>query len=282
MVQISLKKYLVLVVVTVIVSLLLVWFRDDDGHSSHCREHGNSGRMLLNGVSSHPIVPLQDVVLDPARRMELKRVYADIVQAYSNGQVRTLQEWRRILPSQVEKIRESDLIDVERQFLGVVHDELLIKVNKILAGRPIEEDYGSATAFETHLLSFWAFTCLYGDIQLRRRGFGTLFSDLEALVLYRLKAYRDHYHAIGKNDLENTADRFLSQWTAQIESENGYTRNLLVSRIENDRKWADSIQRETGQSWEEIVQSAIGQTVHMLRRVGYDPKWVQEFKNVPR
>ena len=67
------------------------------------------------------------VALDPAQKAELKGIYADIVQAYSNGQVEVLRDFRRGLPEKVEFIGRDDLIEVGRLFLDVLHVELFEK-----------------------------------------------------------------------------------------------------------------------------------------------------------
>ncbi len=222
------------------------------------------------------------VALDPAQKAELKGIYADIVQAYSNGQVEVLRDFRRGLPEKVEFIGRDDLIEVGRLFLDVLHVELFEKVNKILAKEPIGEKFHCVGEFEKHVASFLEIVRLYGDIQVRRRARGGLFEHLEAYVFLRLKSYRDGFRAEGRPDMEQAAGRFLAEWIKHIESENGYTRASVIAGIAWARQRGDELMKEPSRTWEDVSQSVVRGRLHMLTLFGYTPKWLDEFSNIPR
>ena len=86
----------------------------------------------------------------------------------------------------------------------------------------------------------------------------------------------------GRADLECAAERAISVWMDQIESENGYTRACLVKSIAHFRVWCDKLMEQGGRTWEEISQSQVRGATHTLALFGYTPKWLDEFKNIPR
>lgn len=247
-----------------------------------CHTVEDSCLMGLQDGRQRSILENHAVPLEPDRRVELTKAYSDVVQAYSNGQAEVLHEWRLKLPRKVESLATSDLLKIDRPFFNVVYGELLTKMNRILAKEPLDEDYADATAFERHAASLLELVRLYGDIQIQRRKFENLFGDLEALVFYRLTAYENYYRNVGRRDLERAAKRFSSEWIDQIESRDGYTRRLLVYHIENCRKWGDNLMDQCKQSWDEISQNVVSQTVYTLKWAGYTPKWLVDFKNIPR
>jgi len=222
------------------------------------------------------------LTLKSEQKAELKGIYADIVQAYLNGQVEVLRDFRRGLPEKVELIGRDDLIEVGRPFLDVLHVELFEKLNKILAKEPIGEKFHCVEEFEKHVASFLEIVRLYGDIQVRRRARGGLFEHLEAYVFLRLKSYRDGFRAEGRSDMEQAAGRFLAEWIKHIESENGYTRASVIAGIAWARQRGDELMKEPSRTWEDVSQGVVRGRLHTLVLFGYTPKWLDEFKNIPR
>ena len=284
MVQIPLRKLGCLagpLALLFLAATFLAMFSDVRRH-----EHAENVRRLPDPLDVEDLrrlsPPGHTVTLDSAQKAELKGICADIVQAYSNEQVEILREWRRKLPERVEFIRQNDFDDISRPLFRIVYDESLTKLNKLLEKESIGEVYGNVSEFERHVDTLITLVLLYGDVQLRRKSFGGLFKDIDAIIYYRLKFYRDDFRAKGRADLECAAERAISAWIDQIESENGYTRAQLVSRIARSRVWADRSMKQTGKSWAELSQNSVSQTVYTLIRAGYTPKWLDEFKNIPR
>ena len=108
------------------------------------------------------------------------------------------------------------------------------------------------------------------------------FDGLEAHVVRWLKSCQNCFNAAGRTDMEKTAERFLAEWIDQIESENGYTRACLVQDIACVRVQGDSLMENCGMTWDEVSQNVVLQVTHGLIKAGYTPKWLDEFKNIPR
>ena len=270
-----------LLTLVLLVGAFIVLFTDIGRH-----DHAANARRLpdpLDVAELHRFAPPDKVVtLDSAQKAELRRVFADIVQAYSNRQVEVLREWRRKLPERVELVIQSDLDDVELSFSKVLYNEVIPKLSRKQESRSILAEYASVDDFEHTIATILAFAGIYGDVRLRRREFGGRFDDLEALVVYRLMSYRDCFRAAGRTDLEKVAERFLAEWIDQIESENGYTRTCVVMSVASYRVWGDRVMEECSQTWEEVSQNAVRQFTYGLIHAGYTPKWLDEFKNIPR
>lgn len=222
------------------------------------------------------------VTLDPVRTAEVGRIYAEIVQAYSNRQVNVLSEWRRNLPGKVERISPGDMRRIEFRFSRILCDEVICKLKRKEDPQSILAEYQSVVNFSQSVGAMLAFAGIYGDVRLRRREFGGWFDELEALVVCRLTSYRDCFHKAGRTELAQAAEHFLAEWIDQIESPNGYTKALLLQRIAYVRKWGDRLMEHCGQTWEEISQNSVRQTTHTLICAGYTPMWLDEFKVIPR
>ena len=284
MVQVSLRKVGCMagpLALLLLAAAFLAMFTDVGRH-----EHAENVRRRPDPLDVEDLrrlsPPEHTVALVPAQKAELEGIYADIVLAYSNGQVEVLREWRRKLPERVELIRLNDFDDISQPLFRLVYDESLAKLNKSLGKESIGEVYGNVSEFERHVDTLITLVLLYGDVELHRRSLGGLFKDIEAFIYYRLKFYRDGFRAEGRADLECAAERAISVWMDQIESENGYTRACLVKSIAHFRVWCDKLMEQDGRTWEEISQSQVRGATHTLALFGYTPKWLDEFKNIPR
>lgn len=284
MVQVSLKnvgRTVGLLTLVTLVATFLVLFTDigPHGHAANTRRQPDPLDMADWLRFSQPD---KLVSLDFIQKTELKDVFNDIVKAYSNEQVGVLRDWRENLPEKVKFLGTDVLIEIGRPFLDIIHDELHGKLNKILGKESIGEEFENVADFERHAETLITLALIYGDVQLRRRNYGGLFGSLEALMYYRLKSYRDGFRTEGRTELETSAERALAKWIDQIESENGYMKALLVKEIAWLRLHGERIMADSGKSWEEVSQNHIRGTIHMLTWAGYTPKWLGEFKNIPR
>lgn len=283
MVQVSLKKVGCLVGFLLLAFLLWTFVAQFADIGRHV--HAATVRMLpapQDVAELRRMSPPSRVPLDPVQKAELRRIYAEIVQAYSNRQVEVLREWRRKLPELVERVGQDDFDDAKRPFSRIFFDEVIPKLGRRQEDQSILSEYSGVEDFERIVATVLAFAGIYGDVRLRRREFGGRFNDIEMLVVYRLKTYRDCFRTAGRTDMEKVADRFLSEWINQIESENGYTRALLIHYLARDRVGASKIMENHGQTWDEISQNSVRQATHGLIRAGYTPKWIEEFKVIPR
>ena len=250
-----------------------------------CHGHtANTSRLPnpLDIAELNRLAPQGRTALDSTQKAELRQVYADIVQAYSNGQVEVLREWRRKLPERVERVRQNDFDDIERPFFKLFFDEVVLRLQRRTDDQSFLRKSENMEDFEHTVTTMLLFAGIYGDVHLRRRDFGGCFDNLEALVVHWLISYRDYFHEEGRPDLEKVTDRFLAEWIRQIESENGYTRALLIQHIASVRVLGNSLMENCGMTWDEVSQNVVLQTTHGLIKAGYTPKWLDEFKDIPR
>lgn len=277
MVQVSLKnKFLWACVCVALLLLVLLLMTRGERHAHTNNSCQCGGLPVVDEFIPHP-----HVVLSPARKAELKTICAGIAKSYSNDQVEVLYEWRTRLPEMLESLGKNDLREIRRPIAAIIYNELHLNVNKILRKEPLDEEFGGEEEFVRHANALVAIAFIDGDVSLRRGDLGRI-DDLEPWVFFRLKSYRDSFKEQGRSNLERAADLILAKWIDQIESEDGYTRTILRDRIANNRKWGDVLMSQSGLTWEEVAQGAVSQTVHILKTVGYTPKWLDEFKNIPR
>lgn len=285
MVQVSLRQagggLVGLLALALLAGAFLVLFTDVGRHGHDVNVRAEPDPLDVEELR-HFSPPRHEAGLGSAQKTELKAVCACVATAYSNGQVEVLREWRRELPRMLESLAEDDLRSVWRPIIHVMEDELHTKLNKILMKESVGEAYETVADFERHAEALLEISLIYGDILLRRRDFGVPFTLLEPSVFYRIKSYRDGFHAEGRPDMKESAEKLLTKWINQVESKNGYTRAQLVNRIARSRVWADRTMKQTGKSWAELSQNSVSQTVYTLVLFGYTPKWLDEFKDIPR
>ena len=88
-----------------------------------------------------------------------------------------------------------------------------------------------------------------------------------------IKKYVDRFHVEGKRDFEAVARGFLDKWIEHIESERGFTRwyaRCLMAAYE--------ISIAEGEFTRESAVRSVRKAATPLIRLGYTPKWLEEFK----
>ena len=97
--------------------------------------------------------------------------------------------------------------------------------------------------------------------------------SIEYLTFLRFRKYKEKFHAEGKKDLEQVAQRFMDLWIAHIESPEGFTRIGVRGMIRQQTELVDAARPGCGMSQKGAI--SLGRAMSMgLVRCGYTPKWL--------
>lgn len=217
--------------------------------------------------------PVDKPTSDSERAM-LKASYDEIVKAWLSGRSDEMMQWESRLPAMAEKMRDEDVKKAGAIFFGMLFNEFAVK------DAPLR-DFDSGAQFNLWMRSNLAAARLYGKVCVARKNFSGFNSVLEAKVLARLRGYKEKFAKSGMQGLESSADAFIAEWIAQIESKEGFSRLAALHWMEYSRTWGyDSSGNK--QPWETLRDRAIMQGAASLIKAGYTPKWVKELKCTPR
>ena len=98
---------------------------------------------------------------------------------------------------------------------------------------------------------------------------------IEYLTFLRFRKYKEKFHAEGKKDLEQVAQRFMDLWIAHIESPEGFTRIGVRGMIGQQTELVDAARPGCGMSQKGAI--SLGRAMSMgLVRNGYTPKWLDK------
>ena len=104
---------------------------------------------------------------------------------------------------------------------------------------------------------------------------------IEYLTFLRFRKYKEKFHAEGKKDLEQVAQRFMDLWIAHIESPEGFTRIGLRGLIRQRTELDEAVRPGSGVSHEDVIEFGRGVTMGLVR-CGYTPKWLdKDFPPLP-
>lgn len=249
------------------------------GH--HFRRHHEKGTghaqevmdMVPDGASTILREPKQ-MPISEEHKSSLKAIYECLVAAYSNGQFKVVEEWEDRLPLMVESLTDGDFKYVESGFYGVLAGELS---GKRVPLRNFVDVKGLDERARTDLSAMK----LYGKVCWRRRSYGDYACRLEALALRRLWNYREKFVAERRPEFIMKVDAFIEEWIDHIESPRGFSRAEALYWMEFSKMWGHDASGKS-QTWEHLRDKAIAQGSEWLVRVGYHPKWADEFKRLPK
>ena len=262
-----------LLVCMVVLALELTWF----GCSREQVVPGTD-RATLERIEYCEAVLRRSAYVSPDydRRIELRAVYDGVMKAYHDRDIDRLRELERQVPALVEKTG-GDLFD---EIEGPVYRTLFETYRPSINGCALSE-YSDAGSFARDTAAALSLARLWGDSCRRRKSFPPFFPDLEANVYRQLAAYRGRFKALGREDLGRLADMFLREWQERIDSDEGYTKSVLDSRVARSTLSAWQVIERHSDSWDSVVSNEVLRTVHPLLRVGYRPKWLKSYEHVP-
>lgn len=187
--------------------------------------------------------------------LALKPIYPDIENAYTNNQADALAQAVARVSSYLGR-------DYGRPFLDL--DEVLLRLfRENFVGQKSPRRFDTLEDFERFVsvnveMALFLCSCEFRD--------GTIvtfwMSDLECQTFKVLSDYVDKFHAEGKRDFEEVARKYMDAWIAHIESSQSFVRKMAYYWWKNSPQHAHEIH--------------FG--IDYLIKLGYTPKWLDEFK----
>ena len=206
------------------------------------------------------------VEISEAERQALRAIYRDIQVAYTNNQVEAMKQAMACVSNRVDYIHDS----LYRELAGGIED--LFWVRFLAANR--QKDFDSPVEFARFLDLHTRMAFFLGDCHCRRNNYGQApIQWIEYSTFEGLKRYVDSFRNEERDDLRDVAQKYLDKWIAHIESPNGFIRRYAHWNLE--MSWPGI---ELGKiTPEQARQSSLGCATPLIR-LGYTPKWLEEFK----
>lgn len=265
----SLRKYLVRsswLFGLAALGLLVRWGVQYHAHLvQHEGEHRRHGKEWANGTVRQYVKPTADEL----------RSYVDIaeeiVTAYSNGQASVMQELGDQFPKEAYRLRGNDLV------------KILLPINRLWfheCGRiNRRRKFATSEEFERQMGMFLSLTKLYGNFIVDSGE--TAVSELgtfDITILKQLQEYRDEFEREGKGEFLSAVERLIADWSKQIESERGFTREY--ARSQKNGLWRLVERGEVTEA--KLMENVRIYPLLLKERCGYTPKWLdEEFPTVP-
>ena len=157
--------------------------------------------------------------------------------------------------------------------LRLAFDDSFLRTERLL-------DFEDAEEFERFAWANTETSAFYGGLYLREKRF-EMSLCVEYLTFLRFRKYKEKFHAVGKNDLEQVALRFMDLWIAHIESPEGFTRRAVRGMIRQQTELVDAHRPGCGMSQKGAI--SLGRAMSMgIVRCGYTPKWLdKDFPPLP-
>ena len=152
-------------------------------------------------------------------------------------------------------------------------DDTFLRTGRLL-------DFEDVGEFERFAWANTEMSMYYGRLYIREKNFEVL-TCIEELTFLRFRKYREKFHAEGKKDLEQVAQRFVDLWIAHIESPEGFTRIGTRGMIKQQTELVDAARPGCGMSQKGAI--SLGRAMSMgIVRCGYTPKWLdKDFPPLP-
>ena len=142
------------------------------------------------------------------------------------------------------------------------------------------QDFGNSEEFERFAWANTEVSMFYGRMYIRSKDFEIPIS-IEYLTFLRFRKYKEKFHAEGKKDLEQMAQRFMDLWIAHIESPEGFTRIGARGMIRQQTELVDAARPGCGMSQKGAISLGRVMTRGLIR-CGYTPKWLdKDFPPLP-
>ena len=160
-----------------------------------------------------------------------------------------------------------------RMPLAFAFDDTFLRTERLL-------DFEDVGEFERFAWANTEMSMYYGSLYIRGREFEVL-TCVEELTFLRFRKYKEKFHAEGKKDLEQAAQRFMDLWIAHIESPEGFTRIGVRGTIKKQTELVDAARPGCGMSQKGAISLGRVMTRGLIR-CGYTPKWLdKDFPPLP-
>ena len=267
------KTLTVVVLLLVVISIVTVvdWCKSD-----HLRGEVETKRNVVSAPShversaqTNTIGWRQEApLIDPAQRIEIQRALDEIVVAFSNRQVKAMNE---SFAKVTEVIRGRHRGDLGGSVYAAFMREL--DVNELARERRILYDFKSVEEFRRYAQSILELARILGELELM--GARSTLSTLENVdfrPLYFFERYREKYQCEKRPDLEASVKGYIEICHARIESENGFIRTAMRKQYRGNIRLAKQGQASTN----DMIWAARAQVMSaLLTFTNYKPKWLE-------
>ena len=134
------------------------------------------------------------------------------------------------------------------------------------------DDFSDVGVFKSYAETLLELVRIIADGYVAR-GSHDLYKGVEALPLRLLKKYRKKFGAEGRRELEACTDQVIAEWTAFIESDEGYSHRYARWVFPYNLKIHELGSREDAVKITRLVAS-----VELETFAEYTPKWLDEIK----
>ena len=204
--------------------------------------------------------------VDVAEQMALREIFHDIENAYTNSNVEAMARAMACVSNRVDYIGDKLYRELEKGIETVLYGQFLLDCRR--------SSFDSIQDFETFSELHIRVALFLGNCACRRKEYDPApMRQIEFRTYDAIKKYVDRFHVEGKRDFEAVARGFLDKWIEHIESERGFTRwyaRCLMAAYE--------ISIAEGEFTRESAVRSVRKAATPLIRLGYTPKWLEEFK----
>ena len=201
-----------------------------------------------------------------AEQQALRAIYHDIQVAYTNNQVEAMTRAMACVSNRVDNIPDA----VYRELAGGIEDLFCMQFR---ACKP-RSAFDSLADFENFVALHAKMALFLGNYSCKRNDYDFVQTAwLEYGTFEVLKRYVDQFHNEGKKDFEAIAQKYLDNWIAHIESDQGFIRRH--AHYQMDMSWPAI---ELGKITREDARRGALTGANTLIKLGYTPKWLDEIK----
>lgn len=199
-------------------------------------------------------------------QQSLHAIYHDIQVAYTNNQVEAMTRAMACVSNRVDNIPDA----LYRELTGGIEDLFCMQFR---ACKP-RSVFDSLADFENFVALHTKMALFLGNYSCKRNDYGFVQTAwIEYGTFEVLKRYVDQFHDEGKKDFEAIAQKYLDNWILHIESDQGFIRRN--AHYQMDMSWPAI---ELGKITREDARRGALTGANTLIKLGYTPKWLDEFK----
>ena len=206
-----------------------------------------------------------------SRIQELKKIFANVGEAYTNGQFEVARQRLSEVPDDFRTLPGEPYKEVTDQLIGPFYD-FLFRRDEGLSARPLA-DFTSVAAFTSYMRLNFELTHFFYVVQTQRAYPPNKYNDPN--MLYQLRCYMKKFSSEGKTELERAARAFYDEWCEQVESKDGYTRQYMWDLM-GDYLYTRKHRPDLWLSNRQIMKIVRHEADSLIKRGGYTPKWLDE------
>ena len=205
--------------------------------------------------------------IDAAEQASLKGTFRDIENAYTNYQVEVMAKAMANVSNRIDRVQDQLFMDLHWGMRHFLADYFIHRRGRC-------RQFGTPADFRRYLAAHTQAVLFMGEWYCRRNEYynGGL-PWMESGVFGALKEYVDQFRNEGKKDFEAIAQKYLDNWIAHIESDQGFIRRYAHCQM--DTGWPAI---KLGKITREEARRGALTGVNTLIKLGYTPKWLEEFK----